>query len=498
MTFLGKWFQRWNDQDATSSRSKHHSFYVVLLESVPGGSKADSMTPPSSQLLRDGRIISKTRRIRTIQPYNDGLFLRMRNSLLGKFYTNYLKRFPIWRWLVALIWRKWFAIIFRLAAAFRKSRPLVKLSVQAEQSPEGVFRLSPGETVETPLPTIFPSKDHHVVIAPQDRYRFPDIFVTTVREAMVAGGTNLILAGEEVLCHDLYDFPQDFTSEELHGRTVINPKTGRVWWLMKDPTPESVQAAASFVDACAFNYAHWMTEVLPRICLFCCDDRFHDVPIIVNHGLHKNIMESLFMVAGLEREIITLPVGRALRVDRLFAVSPTGYVPFERRTDKLAGHSHGKFSAFALNALVKKTKSENVFDDNHFPKKFIIRRNSGYRVVRNFDDIENSLLERGFSVIEPEKFTFREQAQLFSHAEIIVGTTGAALANIIFSKPSAQIVIMSSKHKDMPYGYWQNIACTVGCRVKYVLGDIVRSSDLGFHADFRVNPSDVLDAVSVS
>ncbi len=41
MTFLGKWFQRWKDQDATSSRSKHHSVYVVWLEGVPGGGGKD-------------------------------------------------------------------------------------------------------------------------------------------------------------------------------------------------------------------------------------------------------------------------------------------------------------------------------------------------------------------------------------------------------------------------------------------------------------------------
>jgi len=448
-------------------------------------------------------MISKTQRIRLIQPYRKKPFwawldsLRAPDSLMKRVYSNYLKRFRIIR-LLQLLHRKFFLAIFRLWGCFVKSRTLVKLSVQAEQSPEGVFRLSPEETVETPLPAVFPSKDRHDVIAPQDRYHFPDIFVTTVRDAMVAGGSNLILTGEEVLCHDLYDFPRDGTFEELHNRIIIYPKTGRVDWLMKDPTPESVSVAASFVDACALNYAHWMTEVLPRICLFCCDDRFYDVPIIVNHSLHQNIMESLFMVAGPEREVITLPVDRALSVDRLFAVSPTGYIPFERRTNKLTGHSHGKFSAFAVNALIKKIKEDNVCDNSHFPKNFIIRRNSVTRMVLNFHDIENSLLERGFSIIEPEKLTFVEQVRLFSQAEIVVGSTGSALANIIFSKPSAQIIIMSSNHKDLPYWYWQNIACTVGCRVKYVLGDIARFSDLGIHADFQVNPSDVLEAVLVS
>ena len=470
-------------------------------EGVQRLAEAETVDTPSPRVIdrHEVRLVEIMPTLRRIGPAplsDKDAASRLRESLFGKVYIKYLKRFLTFRLLAQWLWRNGFPIYVKYSTlSFAKLIPIIKLSAYAERTPEGVQRLAEAETVDTPSPAVFPAKDQDYLVAPHDRYVFPDMFVTTVHEALVTGETNLILTGKEVLCHDLYDFRRDYTSEELHGRIVINPKTMRVRWLVNDAAPESVPVAAAFVDACALNYAHWMTEVLPRICLFCSEDRFRDVPIVVNDGMHQNLMESLFMVAGQGRKIITLPTGRALRVERLFAVSPAGYVPFERRTNKLSGHSHGVFSPFALNFLVKKIRNSFGSNNNCLPKKIVIRRNSGVRLVVNAADIEKQLLDRRFSVIEPEKLKFSEQVQLFSQAEIIVGATGASFANIVFCKPSAQIVIMISKHESMPYWYWQNIVRSVGCRVNYVLGDIVRASDLGIHGDFRVNPMDVLDAI---
>ena len=204
------------------------------------------------------------------------------------------------------------------------------------------------------------------------------------------------------------------------------------------------------------------------------------------------------MVRDPARTILTLPIARTLRVTRLFVVSPAGYVPFGRRTNRLTGHSHGKFSPHALQSLARMAKAHVQVEGGGFPRRIFIRRNSGTRTVVNAAEIERLLVERGFSIIEPEKLNFVEQVEIFSRAEVIVGATGAAFANLIFCGPAARIVIMLSKDKNMPYWYWQNMACSVGCRVTYVLGKAVRFSVLGIHRDFHVNPRDVLDAIEFS
>jgi len=269
--------------------------------------------------------------------------------------------------------------------------------------------------------------------------------------------------------------------------------------LLYDEGPEPIPVAATFIDACAANYAHWITEVLPRVVLFCAEERFNSVPIVVNDGLHKNIMESLFLLAGSDREIITLPIGRALVVDELYFTSTAGYVPFERRTNKLSGHSHGVFSPLAFNMLRNQLNGMGQNTEHQaWPEKILLRRNSGTRKVTNAAELEKLLVARGYVIAEPEKLTFLQQIQLFKNAKEIVAPTGAALSNAIFCMPGTQVTVLMAKHEDMIYKYWFNMLAPLQIRIFYVLGNIVKNKDLGIHGDFFVNASDLIDLLEAS
>ena len=147
--------------------------------------------------------------------------------------------------------------------------------------------LSPPEIVATPFPTVFPESDSKNLIAPHTEYEFPEICIAEICDAVVAGATNLFIADTSVICHTLYDFPRDYTSEELHWRTHIWPSTHRITWLMNTTPAHTFDRAVCFTDACAFNYAHWLTEVLPRIGLFSAAPAITpEAPLIVNDSLH--------------------------------------------------------------------------------------------------------------------------------------------------------------------------------------------------------------------
>jgi capsular polysaccharide biosynthesis protein len=249
---------------------------------------------------------------------------------------------------------------------------------------------------------------------------------------------------------------------------------------------------ASFVDSCAENYAHWISEVLPRIALFCSEERFHGIPIIVNAGLHKNIMSSLFLLAGDRHEIKALPIGRALIVEELHLISVTGYVPFGQRKNKLSGHSHGKFSPLALKLLRDSIHTFVGCDiADGWPEKIYISRKSGSRIVTNETELEMELAERGYVTVEPGVLTFLQQVNLFSNAKMVLATTGAALSNAVFCMPKTQVAILMAKHEQMIYRYWCDMLVPTGIDVSYVLGEIIENTDLGIHADFEVDMDDV-------
>ncbi len=421
----------------------------------------------------------------------------MRQSLLGIFYLKYLKRFQIIKGMVQWLWRKLFPVYLRYAMkiSLEQPYPIVPFALKLDHSPESVTHFFEPEKLRQIPPCVYPVSERHIVETSNERPYFPEVSLTIFSNALVSGGTNFIVSDDKVFCHDLFDFSKDYTSEELHGRACIFPRRNRIRLKKNENVFESFPLLASFLDACAGNYSHWMTEVLPRINLFCSEDSFRDIPIVVNAGMHENIMESLYTIVGPDRRVVTLSIGLSLRVDRLFAVSATGYIPFDWRTQRGKNHSHGVFSPSSITSLVTKIKSEIKSIKNDYPTKIVIRRNSGTRLVVNAQEIEDKLVALGFSVVEPEKMTFREQVLLFSHVDIVVGATGAAFANLLFCKPSAHIVILFSKHKSMPYWYWQNMASSVDCRVNYVFGNIVRGKAMGIHGDFYVQWGNVLEAI---
>jgi len=445
---------------------------------------------------------------RVVGSSSESFLSRIRRSFVGRLYLGYLKRYSVIRGAAIWLWVNGYPIfqryivppVFFLRLLFDSERrdrlrwrALVSQSDYVVRNAGQSFRLAAETKVDTPIPLAFPAEDRGYLVSPHERYVFPEIFVAEVADAMVYGGSNLVLAGDVVLRHDLYDFSRDSTSEELHGRTLIDPKKGRVRWFLHDEAPELLSSAAVFTDATAPNYAHWLTEILPRIAMFCADERFAQVPLIVDAGLHRNLMESLLLVSGGEREVICLPIGRAIAVERLYVTSACGYVPFGRRNTKLSGHSHGVFSPVALERVrAKLIEAAQQSGGVELPEKIYLRRTSGTRKVTNVAEIEKLLVSHGFAIVEPEKLSFVEQVSLFSNAKVVVGSSGAAMANIVFCRPGTEINILISVFADTSYWYWQNIACATGNEVQYVLGRSERSDKLGIHADFKIDPTNLI------
>jgi len=293
---------------------------VIWLESpMDKHATAPVWAPPSGEdrMIEPIQTAPNVRKIEPVQTELHDIVTLFCNPWVRRNYRRYLKRYAVLRWTILWIWRNGYPIYVNLSARYfnakvKRWRPLIKLSDFVRVSEIPTYKLADSAVVATPTPAVFPFCDQSYLVSAHDAYRFPEIYVATIKNAMIYGGTNLVLTDSGVICHDLYDFVRDYTCEEWHGRILINPKSSRIRWLLHDNNPEPITVAASFVDACASNYAHWMTEVLSRIAMFCAEERFNGIPIVVNDGLHKNIMESLFLVTGSEREIITLPIGKAL------------------------------------------------------------------------------------------------------------------------------------------------------------------------------------------
>jgi capsular polysaccharide biosynthesis protein len=153
-----------------------------------------------------------------------------------------------------------------------------------------------------------------------------------------------------------------------------------------------------------------------------------------------------------------------------------------------------------------------------FDKVYVTRRgfvSSGgapKRIFLSEERLEERLRGLGFAIFDPAQHTIDEQIDTFRHADVIVGCSGAALANVIYCHEAATVVEITPMRmtaKVLARNLWVcNICAVVGCKwrpyycadnppEKPVLYQGVEQPELGF--SFDVDVEDLLryiDAVS--
>ncbi len=464
-------------------------FYNLTVEQMPPRKEFSlNLQPLTPKFIHEGSVLNA-----------------LNSTRIGRFYRAYLRHFNFLhkRITIPLYWQLR-TLYIKCRSMYQPGHelqqinpwfPLVKLQDYITSRNIAVIKLLDSSRVIIERPSVYPLADRTLVSQPCDQYEFPSIYCAKLSNAILYGGSNLIYNSDGAICHDLLDVDTDYTPEEMHGRVYINVKKRIIRRIHFDKNSQLVDVAASFLDGCSTNYAHWITEVLPRIAAFCTLKHFSHIPIMIDAGLHENILESLSMIVGSARKIITVPPGNSVCVRELFVTSVTGYVPFKpRKTDKGIG-SHGMFSATALNLVRESIFTQiDLSSNKKLPKKIYLSRGGRYRALSNEDAVEKCLTTLGFVCLKPETLSFIQQVSLLKNAEIVIGPTGASMANLLFSELSQSVFILIAKNPEMHYFYWTHMTSTVGILPSLVLG-IQDHQKQGIHSSFRVDESHVLEAL---
>ena len=408
------------------------------------------------------------------------------------FYYKYLKKISFIRIVLIKSYAFYVRLFYSLNFFGREKYQLIKLKEFVKNNALSRSVLFESSSVDYINPYI-------VNIDEIDPYKFIDkkqhaesVFLTQIKDAKVLGSTSLIFKNNEAICHDLYDFELDHTSEELHH--IFNYSTSGISIDLKNYSYSHIDEAATFINALAPNYAHWMTEILPRIAAFCKNSKYKNIPLIINHGLHKNIIHSLRLVAS-DRSVIFLKKNEGIDIKNLYVVSEAGYTSFEPRKNSIPQSSNGSFNLEALNHVRNFFKSK-ANSNKKWPKKIFLKRNSTYRSLTNSKEIEALVKKQGFEIYDFQNVALKDQIGLFSNAEIIIGPTGAHFVNILFSNKNVNVFILISDSKGSNYKYWPNIASLFGIQVKYIIGHATNAKSWNIHSDFYVDPKLIKDAIN--
>jgi len=116
---------------------------------------------------------------------------------------------------------------------------------------------------------------------------------------------------------------------------------------------------------------------------------------------------------------------------------------------------------------------------------YVGRRDAAFRRVLNEDAFMPMLRALGFEEVSMSRLSVREQAKLFSEAEIIVGPNGAALSNLVYANRACRVIEFFAPGWVVPY-HWV-ISANLGLDYTALIGRGPRSSPREIRQDIEID-----------
>jgi capsular polysaccharide biosynthesis protein len=184
------------------------------------------------------------------------------------------------------------------------------------------------------------------------------------------------------------------------------------------------------------NYYHWMIETLPTALTLDarCDE---GLPFIISSRVPQSGKHALRMVT--KRQVIEIDASKQSAFKRLVVSTSAASILDTTIADwsetiQLDGTALLKFRELLLSPVERPKFEDKVF----------LKRTSNWRGLRNQSEIIKVAEQMGYSVYDPTELDFADQLNLFRFAKIIVGATGAVMANFILTSKDAKILGLTS------------------------------------------------------
>lgn len=332
--------------------------------------------------------------------------------------------------------------------------------------------------------------------APWPALRVPMAAITAAewRDATVAGRFDTVLVGEHCVVGDLWQPRTERTRDEVFDYAHVASDHISYW--RNRGAIRTMDRGIVVVGGPTVNWAHWTTEYLPKVALVDQLEAYRDWPLVVDEGLHANIVESLALVAG-PRELVQLPEGTVMRLREAVTVGSPGYSAYEYRYDHYKGapafkREHTLFSPFALDLVRRKAWQATGAEPARDRLIYITRPKGSMRPFVGGEAIERYFASLGFELIDTGGLSAAEQVRLFSRARCIVGQSGAGLTNLVFAPAGCRVVVLAANSPHSIFHYFANMGAAMGHHVYYCYGkSIYQHGGHPGHAGFSIDSEDV-------
>lgn len=224
----------------------------------------------------------------------------------------------------------------------------------------------------------------------------------------------------------------------------------------------------------SWNYYHWMLELLAKLeFVRQLPERFQGFPLLVNEDIlaTPSLRASLYVFSSslaIFPKIIGLKKEFSYAVGELVYINSANGLPFNLAAgarfkytySSLDGRSVAYLRSTALHSAARSLRPGNQ------GRRIFLSRKKGRRNF-NQDEVFDFLEGYGFRKVFMEDIGFLDQVQTMNQAEFIVGPTGAAWTNLIFSRAGSKALCWMAE-ESCDFSAYSNIAKIVGVDLRYI------------------------------
>jgi capsular polysaccharide biosynthesis protein len=186
-----------------------------------------------------------------------------------------------------------------------------------------------------------------------------------------------------------------------------------------------------------------MMTFLPRI--FFIDDKE------INLVIHRNTSNKFRVFI---KEILTQ---KKIKVKKFIYLDDDFY--------KFNNSKIPQFFTMAASTIILNKSLSYIKQDSGL-KVYLSRQNSVSRNLINEGDLRDTLrFKKNFTIVDTNNMSIFEQIKIFSAADVIIGPTSSALANIVFSKKGTRVIEIIPKYK---YDYEKTFKIRYSKICKYI------------------------------
>lgn len=193
----------------------------------------------------------------------------------------------------------------------------------------------------------------------------------------------------------------------------------------------------------SWNYYHLTFEILSKLKYldYIDDDSVIILPEAVKNN--KNYQSLLnILLAGSRKEVFYVEKKRTVEVDELYHITPPSNIVFNLRENSDFLTDYVYFDMTSIDYIRNKllSISNKVDEDFLVYKRIFLARKPGAARSYNQEDVSQVLKNYGFEEVYLEDFSIIEQVRIFNNADYIVGPSGAAWTNLIFTNPGTKSI----------------------------------------------------------